>query len=293
MRRTHEQSNRTTSNPTPPRRRYGQPPASDWARRVTLTLALLAVVATPILAAPKENTLAKCTDGRDNDRDSLIDADDPDCDGVLGGDPPSESDDTHEGVVGHDFGISDCGTTCSSCFGDFFDVGSEDAATGVSSCENLTCQSGSNSVVCGVRGQPRPRVYIQPLLSHLWSNPDLSKGDPATCFGNGIIGTPVHMAEQGGAGQIQLYFFFKGTVDGTLAGCNGATDNVKYVMKTECFTAEEFPPPAGVTTEISCAGGTAVSIKTEGGGRVAKKCACTAEGLLDQGSTIKVRIPIP
>ncbi len=99
------------------------------------------------------------------------------------------------------------------------------------------------------------------------------------------------MAEQGGAGQIHLYFFFKGTADGALAGCGGATDSVRYVMATDCFTAEDFPPPAGVTAEISCAAGTAVSIKTEGGGRIAKKCGCTADGLLDAGSTIKVRMP--
>jgi hypothetical protein len=256
-----------------------------------LTFVLLAVVTTPVLAAPQENTIAKCTDGRDNDRDGLTDADDPDCEGVGGGDPPSESNDTHEGVVGHDFGIGDCGTTCASCSGDFYDVGTENPASGVSSCEDLTCQAGSNSVVCGVQGQPRPRVYVQPLLDHLWSNPDLSRGDPAACFGNGVIGTPVHTAEQGGAGQIQLYFFFKGTADGSLAGCNGTTDNVKYVLDTTCFTADEYPPPAGVTAEISCAAGSPVTIKTEGGGRVAKKCGCTAEGLFDQGATIKVRVP--
>ena len=33
-------------------------------------------------AAPQENTVQKCFDGRDNDRDGLIDGDDPDCDGV-------------------------------------------------------------------------------------------------------------------------------------------------------------------------------------------------------------------
>ena len=272
--------------------RHNQTTALANALPVAFALLLL-VATTPALAGPQENTLAKCTDGRDNDRDGLTDADDPDCDGVNNEDPPSESDDTHEGVVGHDFSINDCGTTCSTCFGDFYDVGSEDPKTGATTCEDLTCQAGSNSVVCGVQGQPRPRVYVQPLLNHLWSNPDLSKGNPATCFGNGIIGTPVHTAEQGGAGQIQLYFFFKGTVDGSLAGCNGATDNVSYSLQTDCFTADQYPPPAGVTAEISCAAGTAVTIKTEGGGRVAKKCACTAEGLLDQGSTIKVRVPAP
>lgn len=44
--------------------------------------------ASPLL--PPENTLARCTDGRDNDRDGLVDAADPDCDDVLsggGGDP--------------------------------------------------------------------------------------------------------------------------------------------------------------------------------------------------------------
>ena len=43
------------------------------------------MVATPVVAGPTEDTPAKCSDGRDNDRDGLIDGDDPDCQQGGGG----------------------------------------------------------------------------------------------------------------------------------------------------------------------------------------------------------------
>ena len=50
-----------------------------------LGLAVLIVANTDSVAVPPENTLSKCTDGKDNDRDGDIDADDTDCGPVLGG----------------------------------------------------------------------------------------------------------------------------------------------------------------------------------------------------------------
>ena len=52
-----------------------------------LALGLICLlVAMPATAAPKENTADRCSDGRDNDRDGLIDGADPDC--LPFGDPP-------------------------------------------------------------------------------------------------------------------------------------------------------------------------------------------------------------
>jgi hypothetical protein len=51
-----------------------------------LLVALVAMaLATVADAKPTEDTVAKCNDGRDNDRDGLIDDDDPDCAGLGGG----------------------------------------------------------------------------------------------------------------------------------------------------------------------------------------------------------------
>lgn len=57
----------------------------SFAKYLLFALLVGALTAAPTLAAPKENTVTKCTDGRDNDRDGLVDADDPDCAGLGGG----------------------------------------------------------------------------------------------------------------------------------------------------------------------------------------------------------------
>ena len=51
-----------------------------------LGLIVLIIANTDSVAAPTEDTAKKCSDGRDNDRDGFIDADDhPDCDPFSGG----------------------------------------------------------------------------------------------------------------------------------------------------------------------------------------------------------------
>lgn len=50
-----------------------------------LGLIALTVASTDSIAAPREDTAQKCSDGKDNDRDGLIDAADPDCEDVGGG----------------------------------------------------------------------------------------------------------------------------------------------------------------------------------------------------------------
>ena len=56
---------------------------------MALCLALVFSVS-PVEAAPKEDTARKCNDGKDNDKDGLIDTDDPECSEFgdpQGGDP--------------------------------------------------------------------------------------------------------------------------------------------------------------------------------------------------------------
>ena len=56
------------------------------AKFVTLlSLVVLAWAVHPLLAAPKENTARRCSDGIDNDRDGLVDGADPDCAPFTGG----------------------------------------------------------------------------------------------------------------------------------------------------------------------------------------------------------------
>jgi len=58
-------------------------------RRLTalfmIGLVILIAANTDSVAAPREDTAQKCSDGKDNDRDGLVDAADPDCDDVGGG----------------------------------------------------------------------------------------------------------------------------------------------------------------------------------------------------------------
>ena len=56
-----------------------------------IALVVLACIVQPLLAAPKENTARRCSDGIDNDRDGLVDSDDPDCSPFGGGGGGGES----------------------------------------------------------------------------------------------------------------------------------------------------------------------------------------------------------
>lgn len=215
---------------------------------------------------------------------------DPDLNG--GACPPHDdggvgSDVDAQGVVGHIFTDPlPCDNPPGAHTGDFYDRGTENG------CEILTCTANNNSVVCGTQSHPKPQIDISALFD-IW---EPGGGDPATCFGSGVIATPVHTADTGGSSAIRLLFFFTGDPDPLLRGCSGADADISYVAELPDCQVEQgpYPPASGAgETVVICNANSQVEIKTEGGGRVAKKCGCTANGLLGSNTRLRFRVNDP
>lgn len=280
-------------------------------RSLMIFLALFvvaALMASPAWAAPREDTTKKCNDDRDNDGDGKIDDEDSDCEGVGGGGSPANPlfMPTHVGAVGHDLGCLVCENPECALISDpkdppvksdFFDVGTKHVG-GESVCELLQCAVYmGGTVACGHNSdftdEPRPRVDISGLFD-LWDQDPQSQGEPAACFGNGIVDPNVQV-QAGSAGEVNVVLFFQDEVDGTSptllsARCDGATTLVSYEARIgPCSLIGDLPPGPGESTVITCWEGIEASIRNQGGGGTGRKCACRASGLLRADTVITFR----
>lgn len=197
------------------------------------------------------------------------------------------------GAVGHSLGGTlPCADPGESSLheGDFYDVG-----TAPDKCELLTCTAGTNQVVCGTQSHPKPRIDISGLFD-LWLPPGGGTGDPAACFDDGVITTPVQAIDSGGDSIIRLLFYFEGDPDLNLPGCEDADAVVSYVAEFRYCQVENgpYPPTSGSGESIvACATNTPIEIKTEGGGRIAKKCGCVASGFLGSDTRLRFQVVSP
>ena len=274
-------------------RTHGWAPLVAMRRRMlrsgTLMVCLvLAVGAGPALADPPFCGDGKCT----GQEDSIS------CPADCSGDPsnpPFVA--THVGAVGHAFDCLVCEDS-SYASGDFFDVGTKYDGD-VSVCEPLQCAVyAGGSVECGHTSgwtdEPRPRVDIRGVaaggLFDLWSQDPEAQGNPAECFGNGIVDPVVAVGTAAGEFHVRLAAFFS-EVDRTLPGrCRGASDLIKYSAGIgPCFSADNFPPGPGEIAVVTCIAGTAASVNFQGGGGTAKKCGCHATGQLNNTTVIRIR----
>jgi len=195
-----------------------------------------------------------------------------------------------EGAVGHDFTMLLCNG--GSPEGDIHDRGTSDG------CELLECVTG-NSVICGINAHAKPKLNISGLF-HLWGadpdNPDLGQGRPNICFSAGDIAASFHVNPGTGGADANIEMYWRGVPDPELPGCTG-TDavEVKYMARIDACQLESgpFPPAVEDPSTVNC-DGAPVEIRTEGGGKVAKKCGCTAAGYVDYtGTRFRFRIIDP
>ena len=259
---------------------------------------LLTLVGSPVGAISEKGP--RCDNGIDDDNDGATDCDDSDRGNhsACQVDPGPVDGFSALGAVGHDFSCLPCEVGPVNCVtGDIFDDEVTKGDPSVTFCENLTCGSGNGqNLVCGRQGEGRPRIDISGLYPIWLSDPD-AQGEPSSCFGDGIVSAIVHTENSGNGDQIQVLLFFSAGVDESLLpGTCDANDLVKYVAEVSDCTLSDppgnYPPQVGETTTIECLGVAAqedaaqVSIGTEGGGRVAKKCGCVASGLLANDTDI-------
>lgn len=194
------------------------------------------------------------------------------------------------GAVGHSLGGTlpcDYPNDSSLREGDFYDLGTADR------CELLTCTAGTNQVVCGTQSHPKPKININGLFD-LW--PQGGKGKPETCFGDGVITTPVQAVDSGGDSAIRLMFYFEGDPDPNLPGCEDAIAVVSYVAEFSYCQVQNgpYPPTSGSGESIvACPTNTPIEIRTEGGGRIAKKCGCVASGFLGSDTLLRFQVASP
>ena len=217
----------------------------------------------------------------------------PHDEGGVGGDL------TTEGAVGHAFVDLLCDGDDSGKSGDFWDIG-----TTAEVCELLECTTSNSQVVCGTRSHDPPRLQIGDFdddgnviggLFLLWDDP-ASLGEPSRCFPGGNIVSTFHVTQAGSGNDYDVTMFWPGFPDPTLERCEGTGGTlVKYFGKIEgCFLdSGPFPPAVKADETVIGCNGAPVEIKTEGGGRVAKKCGCTASGFIGPDTLLRFRVISP